>query len=200
MSAAAPPPLDPDAALMMRARDGDAQAFSQLLQRHHQRVLNLAWRYFGERAAAEDAAQEAFLKVWQARERYRPDAPFGAYLLRVASNVCLSVLRRRQTVSLDAPPEGAEGDGRGAAGRADPRVVAPGSELLDRELKDRVRAAVDRLPDRQRLAIILNKFEGLDYEQVAEHLGLSVPATKSLLHRARMALKDEIEPYLGGNP
>ena len=194
MSAAAPPPLDPDAALMLRAGRGDAQAFSLLLQRHHQRVLNLAWRYFGDRAAAEDAVQETFLKVWQARARYRPDAPFGAYLLRVASNVCLSALRRRQPVSLDAGPEGE------TRARPDPRAAAPGEGLLDEELKRRVREAVAALPERQRLAIILNKFEGLDYEQVAEHLGLTVPATKSLLHRARMAIKAVIEPYVEGGP
>lgn len=187
------PPLDPDAALMLRVQRGDQAAFSLLLQRHHQRVLNLAWRYFGDRAAAEDAVQETFLKVYQARERYRPDAPFHSYLLRVASNVCLSVLRRKKPLSLD---EGQ--DEGGPRARPDPRAVAPGEGLLDDELKRRVREAVATLPDRQRLAIVLNKFEGLDYEQVAEHLGLTVPATKSLLHRARMALKDVLEAYLEG--
>lgn len=185
------PPLDPDAALMLRVQRGDAAAFSLLLQRHHQRVLNLAWRYFGDRAAAEDAVQETFLKVYQARERYRPDAPFHSYLLRVASNVCLSVLRRKKPLSLDE-----DQDEGGPRARSDPRTAAPGEGLLDDELKRRVREAVAALPDRQRLAIVLNKFEGLDYEQVAEHLGLTVPATKSLLHRARMALKDVLEGYL----
>jgi RNA polymerase sigma-70 factor (ECF subfamily) len=177
---------------MFRVQRGDDTAFGLLMQRHHARLLNLAWRYFGDRAAAEDAVQETFLKVYQARERWRPDAPLQAYLLRVASNVCLSVLRRHKPLSLDEGPDGAEE----TRGRTDPHAVQPDQASEQSELHRRVREAVAALPDRQRMAIVLNKFEGLDYEQVAEHLGLTVPATKSLLHRARMVLKDVLERYL----
>lgn len=183
------PLLDPDAELMLRVQRGDANAFGLLIQRHHARLMNLAWRYFGDRTAAEDAVQETFLKVWQARERWRPDAPFQAWLVRIATNVCLSVLRRRQPSSLDDGPDEPRA-------RVDPRAVQPPEASAQGELHRRVREAVAALPDRQRMAIVLNKFEGLDYEQVAGHLGLTVPATKSLLHRARMALKEVLEAYL----
>ena len=186
---------DPDVQLMLLLQAGDGAALGELLRRNAARVLGLAFRYLGDRAAAEDVVQETFLKLYQARERYRPDAPFGAYLTRIATNVCLSQLRRKRAHSLDAD------DGDGERGRGadlpDPSVVAPGQALADDELVRRVRDAVQQLPDRQRMAILLNKFEGLDYQQVADHLGLTVPATKSLLHRARMALKDVLEGHVG---
>lgn len=185
---------DPDVQLMLRLQAGDGAALGELLRRNAGRVLNLAFRYLGERAAAEDVVQETFLKLYQARERYRPDAPFGAYLLRIATNVCLSQLRRKRVHSLD----GGDEDERGAD-PPDPSVVPPGKALADEEMAGRVRDAVQQLPDRQRMAILLNKFEGLDYHQVAEQLGLTVPATKSLLHRARMALKDVLEGYVGSS-
>jgi RNA polymerase sigma-70 factor (ECF subfamily) len=191
----APPGDDLDVQLMLRLQRGDGAALGELLRRNAGRVLALAHRYFADRALAEDAVQETFLKLYQARDRYRPDAPFGSYLLRIATNVCLSQLRRKKVQSLDAGDE----DERG---RRDPVDAAPGpgAGLLDDELAGRVRDAVQQLPDRQRLAILLNKFEGLDYQQVADQLGLTVPATKSLLHRARMALKDVLAPYLDLDP
>jgi RNA polymerase sigma-70 factor (ECF subfamily) len=186
------PSLDPDVALMLRVQQGDTRAFSELLERNHRRVLNLAYRYLRDRAGAEDVVQETFLKLYAARDRYTPSARFSSYLLRIASNVCLSKLRRKRPLSLAEDEEGRGGE------LPDPDAAAPSAEMLSDELKDRVRAAVERLPDRQRLAIVLNKFEGLDYKQVGEHLGLSPTATKSLLHRARMALKEQLSNYLEG--
>ncbi|MEZ6186413.1 MAG: RNA polymerase sigma factor [Planctomycetota bacterium] len=177
---------DEDTELMLRFQAGDEAAFSQLLRRNHTRVLSLAFRYLNDRAAAEDVAQEAFLKVYTTKERYEPRAPFGAYLLRIASNLCLSKLRRRKVRAVVGEPED------GAPEPVDPTPVAV-ERLESNELYARVRAAVDELPERQRLAILLNKFEGMDYQGVADQLGLSVAATKSLLHRARMALKERLE-------
>jgi len=186
--------IDEDVRLMLRLQQGDRAALGLLLQRNASRVLALAYRYLGDRAAAEDVVQETFLKVYQARERYRPDAAFHAYLLRIATNVCLSQLRRRRGVSLDAAGDDDEGRRNDPA---DPGAPVPGAALADGEVAERVRAAVLQLPDRQRLAILLNKFEGLDYQQVADQLGLTTQATKSLLHRARMALKDALVASLG---
>ena len=188
------PPDDPDVALMLRVQAGDEGAFRLLVERNGRRVLSLAYRYLGERSAAEDVVQETFLKLYQARDRYRPDARFGSYLLRIASNLCVSKLRKRRPLSLSA---GDDDEGRGAEPE-DERARAPDDALARDELHAKVRAAVAQLPERQRLAILLNKFEGLDYKEVGEQLGLTVPATKSLLHRARMALKDvlagDVEP------
>lgn len=181
---------DVDVQLMLRVQQGEPDAFSQLLQRNHRRVLGLAYRYLGDRARAEDIAQEAFLKVYQARERYKPNGRFSSYILRITANLCLSRLRRKKVLQLD-PSE--EGQGQGLE---DTEARRPEEGLLKAELAARVREAVDRLPDRQRMAIVLNKFEGLDYQQVAEQLDLSQTAAKSLLHRARMALKDMLSQYL----
>jgi len=194
---------DPDVQLMLRLQAGHAAALSELLRRNAPRVLNLAYRYLGERALAEDAVQETFLKLYQARDRYRPDAPFPSYLLRIATNVCLSQLRKKRMHSLD---QQATDDDRGGGEPEDRAAAVPGKAMLDAELATRVRDAVQQLPERQRIAILLNKFDGLDYQQVADQIGLTVPATKSLLHRARMALKDVLEGYLrvadspGGRP
>jgi RNA polymerase sigma-70 factor (ECF subfamily) len=177
---------------MLRVQAGDQQAFAELLERNHRSVLDLAYRYLRDRARAEDVAQEAFLKVYQARARYTPTAKFRTYLLRVAANLCISQLRRKRSVSLGGP-----GDDE-APEAADPDARQPGDQALTSELHQRVREAVERLPERQRVAILLNKFEGLDYQQVGEVLDLSPSATKSLLHRARMALKSGLESYLRG--
>jgi RNA polymerase sigma-70 factor (ECF subfamily) len=186
---------DPDVQLMLRLQQGDRSALRPLLERNHQRVLNLAYRYLGDRNHAEDVVQETFLRLYRARARYRPDAPFQAYLLRISTNICLSRLRRKAPLPLSSPPEPTEEER--SPEPADPRAVQPGESLLGGELRERVRAAVAELPDRQRLAIMLNKFEGLDYQEVAVQMGLSLPATKSLLHRARMALKEALAVYLG---
>lgn len=181
---------------MLELQAGSRDAFAQLLARNQQRVLNLAYRYLRERSLAEDIVQETFLKLYKARDRYRPDARFQSYLLRIATNCCLSRLRKKTTLSLSG---GLDPDsGRAEPEPADPDSVQPGETALKSELATRVREAVDQLPERQRMAILLNKFEGLDYKDVAEHLGLSIPATKSLLHRARMALKDILSEYVEG--
>lgn len=188
------PRADPDVQLMLGVQAGDHAAFATLLRRNQGAVLGLAYRYLGDRAQAEDVAQDVFLQLYRARGRYRPDARFRSYLLRITANACLSRLRRRTHASLDAEDEA----GRAGGDPADPAARAPGAALEQDELHARVRAAVAQLPDRQRLAILLNKFEGLGYREVGEQLGLSVPATKSLLHRARMALKDLLAPHVEG--
>jgi len=174
---------DLDTRLMLGVRDGDTAAFEPLLQRNYGRVMKLARRMGAE---PEDAAQETFLRVYQARDRYEPRRRFNAYLMRIAANHCISSQRRRRPHLTER-------------GEVDPITLEqPVASLLDRELKDRVRAAVDRLPARQRAAVRLRRFEGLSQEQVAERLGLSVAAAKSLLHRARQGLKDMLETFEAG--
>ena len=187
------PQADPDVQLMLRLRDGDDSAFSELLARNHKRVLNLAFRYLGDRSLAEDVAQDTFLKLYRARKRYQPQARFHSYLLRIAANLCLSRLRKK-TPTFFAIGGGGADDGPSIG---DPGETPRRDSLLQKELEERIQVALGKLPPRQRMAILLNKFEGLDYKEVATKLDLSVAATKSLLHRARMALKDELQPYLG---
>ena len=130
---------------------------------------------------------------YKARDRYQPSARFRSYLLRIASNVCLSRLRKKSPSHSLSQPSDEDGP---SSEPVDPEAARPGESLLQDELHARVRAAVAELPDRQRMAILLNKVEGLEYREVAEQLALSVPATKSLLHRARMALKEKLAAYV----
>jgi RNA polymerase sigma-70 factor (ECF subfamily) len=178
---------DPDTELMLRLQRGEQDALQPLLERNQGLIVNLAYRYGVDPHRAEELAQETFLRVYQARERYRPERPFGAYLLRIATNLCLSRLRRvkarRTFVDHDAADNAANG------------AVHPDDDVLRAELRQRVRTAVANLPDRQRTAIVLQRFEGLSCEQVGRAIGLSVPATKSLLHRARAALRERLDEY-----
>jgi RNA polymerase sigma-70 factor, ECF subfamily len=178
---------DRDTELMLRLQRGDRDALRPLLERNHQRVVNLAFRFGADRDMAEEVAQETFFRVYKARDRYRSERPFAAYLLRVATNLCLSRARklksRRTLVDHDAAGSGA-GTGK-----------QPDEDLLQAELRARVRAAVATLPDRQRAAVVLQRFDGLSYEEVGDALGLTVSATKSLLHRARLSLRDRLAEY-----
>ena len=184
--------LDLDAKLMLALQAGDESALRKLIERNGRRVLNHAYRYLRDATRAEDVVQETFLRIYKARDRYQPNAPFHAYMLRIATNLCLSHLRKKQALSLDQPRD----DGGGGTEVRDEAVLEPGAGIDQRDLHQRVREAVDQLPDRQRMAILLNKFEGLDYQGVADQLGLTVPATKSLLHRARMTLKELLAGYV----
>ncbi len=187
-----------DVELMLALKAGDEGAFPALVQRHMAAVLNLAYRYLGNRADADDLAQEIFLKVHRARSRWRPEAKFTTWLYRVAANACLNELRSRKHRPTHGAAPLAEGGGQAwdAAAGATRAELDPHATAERAELHAQVRAAVDALPERQRLALLLNKFHGLGYEELASALEMSVPAVKSLLVRAREGVRARIEPYL----
>jgi RNA polymerase sigma-70 factor (ECF subfamily) len=180
-----------DVDLMLALKGGDERAFAELVSRHRDAVVNLTYRYLGNFSDAEDLAQEVFLKVYRARDRYEPSAKFTTWLYRVAVNACLNEVRDRRNrptfaaKGLEDPAVPTEGPGR-----------SPLEETERSELREHVRAAMEELPERQRLALLLNKFHGLGYEELAESLELTVPAVKSLLVRARESVRRRIEPYL----
>jgi RNA polymerase sigma-70 factor (ECF subfamily) len=188
--------VDPDAALMQAFQRGDESAFEQLVERHRARVLRLAYRYLGNEAAAEDLAQEAFLRVYRARHRWQPKAKFSTWLYRVTANACLNELRaRRVRKAVEATaPTGPSGEPLFEA--VDEKTAAPDQALLHLETATVVREAVQKLPDDQRLVVVLNKYEGLSYRELADAMNRSVPAIKSLLVRARENLRKQLEPYL----
>jgi RNA polymerase sigma-70 factor (ECF subfamily) len=174
---------DPDVALMLRFQRGDAAAFDALVARHQKAVLNIAWRYCGDRVTAEDLAQEIFVKVWRAKSSYQPSAKFSTWLYRIAVNRCLNELRSRPkkaSVPVEETVEGAE-------------RAAPGDDLDRAEVREAVRRAVDELPANQRMAVILSRFHELPYEEIAEAMAVSLEAVKSLLFRARENLKGALE-------
>jgi RNA polymerase sigma-70 factor (ECF subfamily) len=190
-----------DVELMLATAGGDEEAFGELVVRHRNAIVNLAHRYLRNRADADDLAQQVFLKVYRARKRYRPDAKFTTWLYRVAVNACLNEVRnrkRRMTWVAASLESGGDADSCGSASSrlADGGAEAPPEFVEKEELKARVRDAVSRLPERQRLAILMNKFHGLSYEELAETLEMTIPGVKSLLVRARENVRTAIEPYL----
>ena len=191
-----------DVELMLALQGGDEEAFSELVLRHRNAIVNLTHRYLRNRADAEDLTQEVFYRVYRARKRYRPEAKFTTWLYRVAVNACLNEVRNRKrrltwtATSLSGASEDGAGTGGLAARVADDTAIAPLDAVENQELREQVRAAVDELPERQRMAILLNKFHGLSYEELAETLDMTIPGIKSLLVRARENVRKRIDPYL----
>lgn len=183
-----------DAELMLRVRQGDRMAFRELVELHQRSVIQTINRAIGDSWEAEDLAQRAFVQVWRSASRYEPRAKFTTWLFTIVRNVILNEYRRRGrrgAESLDAMSESAE-EGRVGTQFADVQSSDPSQQAVERELQDRIAAAIQELPEGQRLAVILCRFEGLSYEEIAETLDCSVSAVKSLLHRARETLKERL--------
>src|SRR6266404_5881851 len=184
---------DSDVALMLRVSNGDTDAFRELIERHQRAVINTIHRAIGDAWEAEDLAQRVFIQVYRSARRYKPTAKFTTWLFTITRNTILNEHRRRArhpSESLDAlqEPRDTEGGGWQAP---DPSASDPAQLAIERELQQKIMEAVRELPEAQRTAVILCRYEGLSYEEIAEVLGCSVSATKSLLHRARLALKDK---------
>jgi len=179
---------------MLRVRDGDLEAFETLVARHQHSVVGTAAKMLGGAADAEDIGQQVFVRVWKHAGRYQPSAKFTTWLMTITRNLVFNELRRRrrsQQVSMDAD----EGDTIRHQ-FVDEQAVAPSEEILDSELKEAIDAAIAGLPETQRLAIVLRRYEGMPYEEIAEVLKTSVPAVKSILFRARAELKARLKKYL----
>ncbi len=186
---------DADAGLMMRVRRDDMDAFTELVARYQRPVTALAYRYLGNEAEAEDLAQEAFLRVFRSRARYEPRAKFSTWLYRIVVNVCLNSIRARKSRPL--PSAGAGGNGRAPVPEAaDLDAPPPEAALEEREMAEYVKKAVDALPERQRLAILMNKYQDMSYQEIADSMGMSTMAVKSLLTRARVNIRNTLMPYL----
>lgn len=189
-----------DLALMLAVKRGDATAFATLVGRWQQPVLYFVHRMLPDREEAEDLAQNVFVQVWRTADRYEPAARVSTFLFAIARNLCLNELRRRRrhpAEALDAPVPGAgtEGDDLGRQFR-DPSQAGPDAEVQRAELLDKVDEAVADLPEKQRVALALCRDGELSYEEIATVLGVSVPATKSLIFRAREVLRERLKAYL----
>jgi RNA polymerase sigma-70 factor (ECF subfamily) len=169
---------DPDEALLVRVADGDPAAVRALVARKLPRILGLAQRMLADAAEAEDVAQEAFLRVWRQAPRWRPgEARFDTWLHRVALNLCYDRLRRRREIAMDQPPEVAD------------EGPAPDRGLQAQDTGRRVAAALSKLPDRQREAVVLCHYQDLGNIEAAAVMGVTVEALESLLSRGRRALR-----------
>lgn len=186
--------VEDDVDLMLRVKLGDAEAFNQLMDRHQRTVVNLIFRFTGDAENAEDLAQEVFLRIYRAAPRYEPKAKFFTYLYQVTLNLCRNERERnsrRKATSLDS-----RGGDDKAWEIADPEVGA--ETLVQRqEVAAQVQAAIQQLPQEQRQLLLLQRFQDLGYEELAEVTAQTVSAVKAKLHRARLALKKKLEPLLG---
>ncbi|HXA65693.1 MAG TPA: RNA polymerase sigma factor [Bryobacteraceae bacterium] len=179
--------LDPDTALMLRVSKGDTPSFSLLLERHRVSVVNHLHRLVRNHAIAEELAQDVFIRVYRSRGNYRPDAKFTTWLFRITMNIALNWRRdtRREAgfVRLDREVHGSR---KLQLTDWEPRA----DELLMRGQREReIRAAIETLPPKQLAAVLMHKYEGLDYAQIAKVLDCSIPALKSLLFRAYETLR-----------
>lgn len=189
---------DVDIQLMARVKAGDDEAFNLLMQRNEKTVFNLAYRFTGSREVSADLAQDVFLRIYRAAGRYEPKAKFFTFLYTVTLNVCrnhAAKSKRRPTSSLDAGRDAQDGSELPAHELVDPTGSAE-DQVSRLELSDVVRRAVESLPLEQREAVMLQRFQGLSYEEIAESLNLSVSAVKSKIHRAKLNLRERLTPYL----
>jgi RNA polymerase sigma-70 factor (ECF subfamily) len=185
--------MDDDAQLMLACRDGDPRAFETLFRRYSTRLVSFLARMVPERAKAEELAQDVFVRIYQARERYEPTARFSTYLFGIASNLALNELARAHRKRERPFPE--DGEIRVAA-------AAPSAEeeIAHRRTREHLEEALDELPARQRAALLLRVDEGLGYEEIAAALDTSVSSVKSLIHRARCELLESLESREAGEP
>ncbi|HLI34493.1 MAG TPA: sigma-70 family RNA polymerase sigma factor [Terriglobia bacterium] len=188
--------IDSDLELMLRVQNGDAESFELLLNRYRLPLVSYFVRMVRDRALAEDLAQEVFLRVYQARQRYQPEARFTTWLYRIATNLALNALRDRKADDAPALEEDDEGVPR-VARIVDSRPTAEEQLMLsDRERL--IREAIESLPEKQRVAVILHKYQEVDYRQIAKVLEVSESAVKSLLFRAYENLRTRLQPLLQG--
>jgi RNA polymerase sigma-70 factor, ECF subfamily len=188
---------DADAELMSRVKRGDRHAFTDLVEKYKQPVINFVARTLRDDIEAEDLAQNVFVQVFKSAERYRETSKFSTWLFTIARNLCLNEIRRRSrhpAESLDVSHS--ENPDEPARQVEDRKADSPPAVLLQSELAEKIDQALAALPENQRTAILLCRQDELSYEEIAEILGCSVPATKSLIHRGRETLKAKLKPYL----
>jgi len=153
-------------------------------------------KMLGDDTDAEDIAQQVFIRVWNSAGRYTPTAKFTTWLFKIARNLVFNELRRRKRHP--STPLDAGGDNEFELQVPDPAATSPAASMLDGELQEAIQLAIDSLPEAQRMAIILRRYEEMSYEEIAEVLDLSVPAVKSTLFRARADLRERLQKYLRG--
>jgi RNA polymerase sigma-70 factor, ECF subfamily len=190
---------DPDIRLMLRVRDQDDQAaFAELVARFQHRLVGVMHHLVGTAEEAEDLAQEVFLRVFRTRKKYTPKAKFSTWLFTIANNLALNALRdraRKRHLPLELRDSGSLAQHPNVP-LASHRDAPPTQNIQQQELAGVVRRALDELNERQRVAVVLNKFEDMGYAEIAEVMGLSAKAVKSLLCRARERLREVLQPYI----
>ncbi len=182
-----------DLDLMARVRDGDLAAFERLVEIHQRSIIGTVAKMLGNPTDAEDIAQQVFIRVWKSAARYEPQARFTTWLFTITRNLVFNEVRRRQrkpTVSVEEREETTHRVLEDAKGSS------PDDEVLRAEMEAAVDRAIEALPEKQRLAVVLRRYEEMPYEEIGAVLSMTVPAVKSLLFRARTQLKESLRAYL----
>ncbi|MDR1485487.1 MAG: RNA polymerase sigma factor [Planctomycetaceae bacterium] len=193
---------DPDVRLMLAVKEDDASAFEELMSRYQGRIFSLLYNTINNREAAEDLTQDVFLRVFRARKTYQPDAKFSTWLFTIANNVALNAIR-----SKIRKPEVQIGIACKDASKSNPVIFAedsivassgtiPTRRLEKLEMRQMVQLAVAGLGERQRMAVLLHKFEGMSYIEIAKIMDMTPQALKSLLVRARLNLRETLQAYI----
>jgi RNA polymerase sigma-70 factor (ECF subfamily) len=182
---------------MLLVKQGDSSAFGELVDKYKQPVMNLAYRMLRDLTEAEDLAQNVFVQVHKSASRYEVSAKFSTWLFTITRNLCLNEIRRRSRHPTD-PLEASypEQEDQPLRQFEDRKTASPPDTLLHSELEQKIEQALAELPENQRTAILLCRQDELSYEDIAEVLGCSMSATKSLIHRGRETLKQKLKPYL----
>jgi RNA polymerase sigma-70 factor, ECF subfamily len=191
---------DPDVCLMLEFQNGNKASFETLMRKYFPRLLNFIYRYVNDREIAEDITQEVFIRVYKSGPQYKPQSKFQTWVFTIARNLSLNELRRHRykTVSLDETFSSDEGELKRQI--EDPRSESPDEDILRREQASAVRAAIDDLPETQRVAVLLRRYEQFSYEEIAATMNVSVKAVKSLLSRAKEALKVKLTVWVQTGP
>jgi RNA polymerase sigma-70 factor (ECF subfamily) len=190
---------DSDVSLMLKFKNGDISSFEKLVQKYKEIVINIIYQFIGERNEIEDLAVEVFLRVYQAAKNYEAKAKFTTWLYKITTNLCLNEIRKKaklQTISLSKPISREEGKEEELVQQIADSTPSP-QEILEKKERDiLIRKAIDSLPAKQRMAIILQIYEGLSYKEISAVLGCSVKSVERRLYRARTNLKERLSSYL----
>lgn len=178
--------MEPDVELMLHFAQGDLTAFEELLRKHKNMVINLAYRIVQNYSDAEDIAQEVFLKIYNSAKTYKPEAKFSTWVYKITVNLSLNRLRGKKHLPTLPLEE--------TLPISDPN--SPETNLEKQELINKVRTALNSLPENQKLAVILQRYENLSYEEIAKIIGTSVSAVDSLIQRAKQNLRRKLELYV----
>lgn len=182
-----------DFELMARIGAGDHQAFRSLIERHQNAVIGTVAKMLGNPSEAQDIAQQVFLRLWRNAKRYRPDAKFTTYLFTITRNLVFNETRRRRRKKEISSDEHEATFNNLLPDRPEHQ---PDAQVLQAELHEAINHAIASLPETQRMAVVLRRYEQLSYEEIASVLNLTVAAVKSLLFRARTSLREALSDYL----
>jgi len=190
--------MDPDAALMVEFQNGNNDAFEQLLDKYDKLIVNFIYKIVNDRGRAEELAQEVFLRVYRARGRYEPRARFAAWIYRIAANLSLKAAAREGRMPRYEPKQ--ERDGGGGSERFEPSDPRPDAEnqLIGSENAALVQRAVQSLPKKERIAVILRRFENLSYKEISVAMNCTEAAVKTYIHRGKLHLKAKLMPHHQG--